>query len=56
VGGGLGISSRKANSMDFPLEQDARRLVDAAPDLLAETLDVRGRGTSSVDQEVGVLL
>src|SRR5271169_4778674 len=48
--------TRKADTVDFPLEHDTGHLVDAASDLLAKTLNIGRRGASGINQEVGVLL
>src|SRR5215469_3504445 len=47
---------RKTYTTNFPLEHDSRRIVDAESNLLAKSLDISRRGTSCVDQKVGMLL
>src|SRR5689334_13842212 len=49
-----GALHRNADALDFPIEFDARCLLDPVPDRLAELLDLGGRRAAFVDQEIAV--
>jgi hypothetical protein len=47
---------RAADALDFPLEPNPGGVVDAAPDLFAEALEIGRCGNAGVDQKIRVLL
>lgn len=44
------------NSLDFPLQFDARGLLDPSADFFAERFKVLSRGIAGIDEEIAVLL